>query len=198
MQLPSKQPARAFERPLSRRDFLRYSGSLGVALSGGLSGNWLWRASSAAGARVRLPDSLPDPSRPAGTVTEAMPFDHIVIVMMENHPYDNLFGTYCTTSGTYCPNPADGIPAGACVPIDPSNPPSGCVRPWDYTAANLTTVDPPHNYGTTIASINGGAMNGFYRAENAGRTPFGHYNGTTIPTYWDLAQQYALGDRFFS
>ena len=29
---------------------------------------------------------------PPGTVNDAMPFDHIVVVMMENHSFDNLLG----------------------------------------------------------------------------------------------------------
>ena len=35
----------------------------------------------------RQPGSLPDPSKPAGTVNDAMPSDHIVVVMMENHSF---------------------------------------------------------------------------------------------------------------
>ena len=53
----------------------------------------LWRAAaSCSRAVVRVPDSLPDPRRPAGTATDALPFDHIVVVMMENHSFDNLLG----------------------------------------------------------------------------------------------------------
>jgi phospholipase C len=40
----------------------------------------------------RGPDSLPYPDRAAGTVNEQMPFDHIVVVMMENHSFDNVLG----------------------------------------------------------------------------------------------------------
>src|SRR5437879_6105885 len=43
-------------------------------------------------ARACEPDSLPRPGQPAGTVDDAMPFDHIVVVMMENHSFDNLLG----------------------------------------------------------------------------------------------------------
>jgi phospholipase C len=39
-----------------------------------------------------LPESLSRPGQPAGTVDDAMPFDHIVVVMMENHSFDNLLG----------------------------------------------------------------------------------------------------------
>ena len=41
-------------------------------------------------------------------------------------------------------------------------------------------------------------MDGFYSAEASGLNPFGHFNGSTLPVYWDLAQEYALGDDFFS
>ena len=36
--------------------------------------------------------SLPYPNLAVGTVNEEMPFDHIVVVMMENHSFDNLLG----------------------------------------------------------------------------------------------------------
>src|SRR6516165_9179639 len=76
----------------TRRDFLRYGGSLGAALAAATGGP-LWRAAAAvAGSGVRPPDSLPDPSRPAGTVDPSMPFDHFVVIMMENHSFDNALG----------------------------------------------------------------------------------------------------------
>src|SRR4051794_41052116 len=42
--------------------------------------------------RARTPDSLPDATRAAGEPTSALPFDHLVIVMMENHSFDNYLG----------------------------------------------------------------------------------------------------------
>lgn len=47
---------------------------------------------SALMAPTREPESLPRPGQPAGTSDDAMPFDHIVVVMMENHSFDNLLG----------------------------------------------------------------------------------------------------------
>jgi hypothetical protein len=43
-------------------------------------------------AALRQPDSLPFPGGAPGTVDLGMPFDHIVVVMMENHSFDNLLG----------------------------------------------------------------------------------------------------------
>ncbi|MCI4324460.1 MAG: hypothetical protein L3K00_01010 [Thermoplasmata archaeon] len=125
--------------------------------------------------------------------------DHIVYVVMENHAYDNYFGTYCQTKSVDCPNTSPGIPAGTCVPYNVSLPNGPCIKPWNYTAQNwsLKTLL-PHSYKSSEASWNYGAMDGFYQAEGSGLDPFGHYNGTTAPIYWDLAQEYALSDNFFS
>src|SRR5580704_16399667 len=80
------------EHPITRRALLRYGGSVGAAVAGMSSAGAFWRTISAAAKPLRVPDSLPDPRRPAGTATEALPFDHIVVVMMENHSFDNLLG----------------------------------------------------------------------------------------------------------
>src|SRR5438552_12569297 len=80
------------DTPFTRRAFLRYGGSLGASVAAASSGGAIWRTASALGRTIHLPDSLPDPRRPAGTPTGALPFDHVVIVMMENHSFDNLLG----------------------------------------------------------------------------------------------------------
>jgi phospholipase C len=127
-----------------------------------------------------------------------VPIRHIVILMMENHAFDNFFGSYCQTVGPYCPMTADGIPPGTCIPYNDTQPSLGCIRPYPYTVANLSTPDIPHVYNSTVEAIDGGKMDGFYTAENHGAEPFGYYNGTELPVAWDIAQEYALGDDFFS
>ena len=78
---------------LTRRELMRYGGSITAATVASLQGGLLWKGVAAAGAAsLRQPDSLPNPKLPAGTVNEALPFDHIVVVMMENHSFDNLLG----------------------------------------------------------------------------------------------------------
>jgi phospholipase C len=138
----------------------------------------------------RSPSSILSPS--------GVPIQHVVIVLMENHAFDNLFGTYCSALGPYCSGVVNGIPPGTCVPFDPRNTSEGCVRPYDFTSRNLSTRDLPHGWNSTQESIDNGSMDGFYLAEDRGVLPFGHYDGQTIPLYWDLAEQYAIGDDFFS
>ena len=128
----------------------------------------------------------------------SVPILHIVMLIMENHAFDNLFGTYCEQTGPDCPMAANGIPPGMCLPKNLTNSSAGCVAPYNFRPSNLSTPDMSHIYNATIASIDGGRMDGFYPSEASGREPFGHYNGSLVPIAWDLAEEYALGDDFFS
>jgi phospholipase C len=124
--------------------------------------------------------------------------NHVVIIMMENHAFDNFFGTYCPTTGKYCSTAVNGEPAGLCVPKKPSDPALGCVKPYYLGVSGMFTHDLAHTWNSTHAAINNGMMNGFYAAENSGNLPFGHFGGYAIPTEWDLAEEYGLGEYFFS
>lgn len=125
--------------------------------------------------------------------------DHIVFVVLENHAYDNYFGTYCLQLGPHCASVAKGLPASTCVPYNVARPSGPCIRPFNFTAQNWTiTSTMPHNAGSSAIAWNDGKMNGFYRAEYSVLDPFGHYNGSTAPIYWDLAEEYTLNDNFFS
>ncbi|HZY70514.1 MAG TPA: alkaline phosphatase family protein [Thermoplasmata archaeon] len=135
---------------------------------------------------------FPAPPNPA-----TLPIQHIVVIMMENHDYDNYFGTYCRQTGPDCAYSAYGIPTGTCVPKDPLLPTLGCVAPFAYPNSTPYVQDLPHNWISAHSAWNNGKLNGFYQAESSGVLPFGHFNGQTIPGYWDLAEQYGLGDYFF-
>ena len=77
---------------VSRRGLLK-AGAIAAAVAPAAS----WRRSNpdrllASGrAGLRRPGSLPDPRLPAGTDTIPQ-IEHIVVVMMENHSYDNHLG----------------------------------------------------------------------------------------------------------
>ena len=124
--------------------------------------------------------------------------DHIVIIMMENHAYDNYFGTYCQTTGPYCSDSSVGVNPSVCVPVNLKKPSLGCVHPYAYNATQLTpSVDMNHAYKATVGSIDGGKMDGFVQSEKSNLT-MGHYACSLIPIYCDIAEQYAIGDNFYS
>jgi phospholipase C len=142
---------------------------------------------------------------------------HVVIIMQENHSFDNYFGTF--------PG-ADGIPGLAghpgrvpCIP-DPHR--GGCDRPYHDT--QLSGDGGPHFVQSAIADINHGRMNGFVgQAESTtpdtktlgcvvnGEPPvnerppigdrcldvMGYYNAAEIPNYWTYGHDFVLQDHMF-
>jgi phospholipase C len=136
--------------------------------------------------------------------------DHIVVIFMENHAYDNYFGTYCLTgdnsTAPYCNGTANGLPIGTCVvqagyagagyPAGAC--PRGEINTWFFSKKNYTIPDIVHNYPSTAGSIDGGKLDGFWQYGGRTANPFGEYNGSTIPVYWDMAQEYAMGDDAYS
>ena len=80
-------PTPSVPRP-SRRGVLK-AGAVAAAVAG--TGAW---ARNPGDRPVRQPGSLPYPELPPGTDT--MPrIEHIVVVMQENHSYDNRLGMLC-------------------------------------------------------------------------------------------------------
>ncbi|MCI4351280.1 MAG: hypothetical protein L3K15_07195 [Thermoplasmata archaeon] len=133
------------------------------------------------------------------TTTANVGFDriqHIVFVIMENHAYDNYFGTYCGTTSAVCPMSANGLPAGTCIPRNLTEPSDGCVAPFRFSS--LSTPDLPHFWIASHTAYDGGRMDGFVQVANNSSEPLGHYDGATIPVYWDMAQQFGMSDAFFS
>jgi phospholipase C len=116
------------------------------------------------------------------------PIKHVVVLMEENHSFDNYFGTY--------PG-ANGIPAGACIP-DPAA--GHCIAPYHNPAGFVD--DLPHVYPAVIDDLDKGKMDGFVRvlqhACGCSRTDAaGYSDATDIPNFWQYAQNYTLMDNLF-
>ncbi len=189
------------------------------ALTAALSTIETWAALALA---VAPANSSPPPSGCASMITPFLTqfcqhIQHVVFVVMENHAYDNYFATYCLAQSAYCNGTADGLPSGSCefevgytgTGYPAGSCPKGYIDTWNLGPQNLTPFNLNHNQASSVESIcgtttspsclkNPPAMDGFWNAEGKRYLPFGSYNGSTIPIYWDLAQQYALGDHIFS
>jgi phospholipase C len=182
----------ALGRPLSRREFLRYGGSVGAGLASLSGADWIWRAGAAAGARIRKPNSLPDPTRPAGTPTEAMPFDHVVIVMMENHSFDNLLGALARSGQPR----AKGLRISAKGVAHNSNPgPAGPVRSFAF-GSTAQGPNVSQSWNATHEQIDGGRMDGFVRSVGA-EQPMGYWTAETLPFAYSLARTFTIANRWF-
>ena len=128
---------------------------------------------------------------------------HVVIITQENRSFDSYFGTF--------PG-ADGIPKHVCVP-DPAR--GRCDRPFHDSRDRNSGG--PHDHIDAVRDIGGGAMNGFVRQAEVGRTHFckvhidspqcsltptrpdvmGYKTGRDIPNYWTYARHFVLQDHLF-
>ena len=124
---------------------------------------------------------------------------HVVILMMENRAFDNYFGIYCGAKGPRCPMAANDIPANTCIKLYPAIKTSKCIKPFNLTPASYQGLpDLPHTWESSHHALDNGSMDGFWVAESFHNYTFGHYNGSTIPSYWDMAEEFGLSDNFFS
>lgn len=137
---------------------------------------------AASASRVVEPGHLGSP------IASATPIQHVVVIMEENHSFDNYFGTFPA---------ANGIQSGVCVP-DPAT--SGCDAPY-HNVSGLTH-DLPHNIGGARTDIDKGKMDGFVRSEQAICSCSTHYSmgyltAEDVPIFWRYAENYTLSDRLF-
>ena len=161
--------------------------------------------------------------------------NHIIVVMMENHSFDNYFGAlpyvpggpYHRSSSGCAPNDHRCVDGLNCLSSSPgnltclnSNPedvgpaatafhnPSRCVIPdlahgWRDSHLEANFEDPN---ATFTDSPNDGFVrmnDGVYQPDRGIETPtedptMGFYTQVDLPFYYDLAQKFAIDDRYFA
>jgi len=118
-------------------------------------------------------------------LAQNVPIKHVVVIVKENHTFDNYFGTY--------PG-ANGLNTHIAIPV--VNGTDKLVKPY-----HLYTTSPPANVcnGVNCSRIayDKGKMDGFVYAENSD-IPLGYFDSTDIPYYWDYASQFVLLDNYFT
>ncbi len=123
------------------------------------------------------------------------PITHLIIVMMQNHSLDNLFGTYPGANGLNASLPSYYQVDAKGNTVSPT-----LVR-------SLASSDLNHNRPTYVASWDKGLMDKF--AYTNGDLAMQYYDNTisglandkttwSIGNLWSYAQQYALADNFFA
>jgi len=183
---------------MNRRRFL------GIAGGAALAASVPWRLHGwRAGAAERLPGSLPFPERPAGMlhpdlVPELANIDHIIIVMMENHSFDNYFGMLPhrvpALNGRVDGWPqlaADGRPT-----VANTDSKGASYRAFPMPNGCQINGSPTQTWDASHASFAGGAMNGFAAA--SGQASMGYWDQRILPFYYSLATNFPVCDRYFS
>ena len=158
---------------------------------------------------LRHPGSLPFPDLPPGTDT--MPqIEHIVMLMMENHSFDNFLGCLPASRGV------DGFTISTSDPSTwPSWNPNGVVasnpgltRGSVQNAYHMVTTcqhsgSPTQEWSASHEQYDGGKMDGFvtcvsYRMPApAGPVGMAYWNQEDLPVLYCLANAFPLADRWF-
>ena len=177
-------------RTYSRRSVLR--AGLGAASAAAAMGA-LGQNGAAGGAvpLLRGPGALPFPSRPVGKATGAFPFEHIVLVMQENHSFDNYLGMLPVSGQPL----ADGFTFNA--KEEPVNfNPLGDERMYVYHQSGAIGAQDTgsQSWDDTHLQIDGGAMDGFAQT---GPGSMGYYTEDDLPFYYSLAKTFTLANRWF-
>jgi phospholipase C len=175
----------------SRRTLLKAAG-LGAAAAA--AAPLLGRAGAAGrsrGPQLRWPDAIPYPSLPVGQYTGAFPFDHLVLVMQENHSFDNYLGMLPVSGQPL----ADGFTFNKKEEPLNWNPVDG-ERMYAYhqSGAIGSNDTGSQSWDDSHIQMGGGAMDGF---AVTGPGSMGYYNEDDLPFYYSLAKTFTLANRWF-
>src|SRR5512146_2394034 len=130
------------------------------------------------------PDSTSSPDGVApDAVSVPIPLKHVVVIVKENHTFDNYFGSF--------PG-ADGI---ASIVTG-----TGTIAPPH--APDRTPRDLCHAHDCALTDYAGGAMTGWDQVNgssvNGDNLAYAQYAEADIPNYWQYARHFTLADRFFA
>jgi phospholipase C len=167
-------------RHLSRRGVLK-AGLAAGALAG--SGAWTF----APGPRLRKPGSLPYPELPAGTDTIPQ-IEHIVVLMMENHSYDNRLGMLRRPGANGFRLGRDGLPTA-------TNPYANGEIQHAFrmpTTCQINTVT--QEWGNSHIQYDNGKMDGF--VITSGAESMGYWQEQDQPFYYSMARQFPIADAY--
>ena len=139
------------------------------------------------------PGERPRPDLPEGH--DLMPdIKHIVVLMMENHSYDNYLGTLGDRG--------DGLPDGVRAANRRGD--GSAVKPHHLTATTQIKGNPVQSWNAAHIQWDGGRNDGFVRSVERlmpgadPALPMGYWTERDLPFYHGLARTFPLADRWFS
>ena len=178
---------------MSRRAMLKGIGALGAAVAasqipGMRAVSGLDFANGGSGSRSLLPPgSRPFPRLPEGVDTLPQ-IEHIIVVMMENHSFDDHFGLLGRGDGfrlDHRGQPLDANPDGQ----------GNLLRAFHMPSTCQLHGAPGQNWNASHTAFDNGRNDGFVRA--SGPVAMGYWNQDDIPFYYDLGRTFPLCDRWF-
>ncbi|WP_214070670.1 alkaline phosphatase family protein [Mucilaginibacter sp. dw_454] len=133
---------------------------------------------------------------------------HVVVIYMENHSFDNLWGQFPGADGldkakkeNIIQVDANGKPFETLPPVPkssafPTNLPNDVFNINQYVSADEVSPDITHRFYQEQLQIDGGKMDKFAQYNFTKGLSMGYYKTSEIPLY-DLAKKYTLCDNFY-
>jgi phospholipase C len=139
---------------------------------------------------LREPGSLPHPDLPSGTDTIPQ-VKHIVVLMMENHSYDNHLGMLARAG-------ADGFTLGADGKPTAQNPyADGKIQhAFPMPTTCQLSGHPSQTWQDSHTQVAGGKLDGFV-ISGSGPVAMGYWGKADLPFYYSLASTFPIADRYF-
>jgi phospholipase C len=176
---------------VSRRGVLK----TGIA-AGALIGAGAW-GTAASAAPLRQPGSLPYPKLAAGTDTIPQ-IEHVVVLMMENHSYDNYLGMLRRPGADGFRFGRDGLPTA-------TNPYGNGQVQHAFRMPTHCQLDarPSQEWTASHNAYDNGRMDGFVSTpidplttETVGGVAMGYWQAEDLPFYYSLYRQFPIADRY--
>jgi phospholipase C len=143
-----------------------------------------------------------------GNSSEINKIKHVVVIYLENHSFDNLYGQFAGANGLSNATAANtiqldatGTPYGVLPAIPgstafPTNLPNTYFNIDQYVPNDATTPDILHRYYQEQMQIDGGRMDKYALYNNTAGLSQGYYKTSLLPML-SLAQRYTLCDNFY-
>jgi phospholipase C len=141
-----------------------------------------------------------------GPRAAATKIEHVIVIFDENESFDHYFGTYPNATNP----PGDPVftamagtptPNGLTPALLTANPNS--ANPSRLARSQAVTCGQNHNYADEQLAFDNGAMDKFVEHTAGGTCTdksivMDYYDGNTVTAMWNLAQNFALSDHYFS
>jgi phospholipase C len=123
-----------------------------------------------------------------GALSAPIPIKHVVVIVKENHTFDNYFGSFPGAEGTLtstgenlCNTPQGRVPCGH--------------------APDAPKHDLCHSHDCGLTDWDHGNMDGWNHpggSDTGDSLAYAQYGENDIPNYWAYARHFVLGDHFFA
>jgi len=133
---------------------------------------------------------------PPISIATRTPIKHVIIVVMENRTFDNVFNGFpgadsVRTGKTHLGKTVDLVPTPFEGNCDPNHSHEAWVSDYDRGKMDGFDTTPPSCTPNVV-------INPLDPGETEAQYPYGYLPYVEVKPYWDLAKQFAVADRMFA